>query len=149
MARPIATPVTPVELEAIRKSEVWHYSKATYDQIVLSKLVRASGQPNAFVRLSPPTGWQLDFWRLIRDLTVFDPDSFAPADYGRYLYGFLGEPTPKQKNMNVQEAPLTIRIPGEALVAAVPASKLFFRPMYKTVVVRGDYVGPALVEPPP
>jgi hypothetical protein len=51
---------------------------------------------------------------------------------------------------NVQKAPLSVRIRGTDLLARVPAANLFSRAEFATViVVRGDYLGPALLDPPP
>jgi hypothetical protein len=51
--------------------------------------------------------------------------------------------------MNVQKAPLTIRIRGADLLAGVPPANLFYRSADKVIVVRGDYQGPAILDPPP
>lgn len=145
----LATPASASERAAIGAGEVWHFSKAMPGQILLAKLAAPPGAPNARVRLSPPTGWQLDVWKFVRDAAVLDPRTFAAADRGRYLYAFLGEPGTWQRRMNVQKAPLTVRIAGRDVLAAVPAANLFFRPADKTVVIRGDYVGPAVLDPAP
>ena len=145
----LVSPATPAERIAIAAGEAWHFSKATARQVTVAKLPGGPGQPNADIRLSPPTGWQLDFWKFIRDISVWDPAAFSPADYGRYLYLFLGEPGTWQRRMNVQKAPLTVRIPGQLLVAAVPSANLFYRAADKVIVIKGDYRGPAMLDPPP
>ena len=142
----LAVPVTAAVVNQIRQGEAWHFSKATPAQILVRK--RPGPGPNAEIRLTPPTGWQLDFWKFIRDATVVDPHIFGP-DRGRYLYFFLGEPGTWQRRANVQKAPLTIRIAGPDLLAAVPQAQLFYRAIDKVIVVRGDYVGPAILDPPP
>lgn len=149
MAMLLAAPASQAERSAIERGEAWHFSKATPAQVTVSKLPGAPGQPNAQVRLSAPTGWQLDFWKFIRDLSVWDPNFLSPADRGKYLYMFLGEPGTWTRRMNVQKAPLTIRIPGRALVAAVPPANLFYRSVDKVIVIRGDYLGPAILDPAP
>ncbi|MDP3417666.1 hypothetical protein [Falsiroseomonas sp.] len=145
----LVTPATAAERAAIEAGEAWHFSKASPRQLTEAKLAGGPGQPNARIRLSAPSGWQLDFWKFIRDASVWDPAAFSPADRGRYLYLFLGEPGTWTRRMNVQKAPLTVRIPGALLLAAVPPANLFYRAVDKVVVVKGDYVGPALLDPPP
>jgi len=145
----VATPINAAERSTIVKGEFWHFSKATPKQVTITKLNSTAGGPNAQVRLSPPTGWQLDFWKFIRDLVVWDPRSMAEMDRGRYLYGFLGEPSAWTRRVNVQNAPLTIRVRGADLLANVPNQNLFYRPLDHVLVIKGDYVGPALLAPPP
>ena len=145
----LASPATPKERIAIGKGEAWHFSKASHKQVMTKKLGGAANVENAEVHLSPPTGWQLDFWKFIRDLSVWDPDVISSADRGRYLYLFLGQPGTWTRRINVQKAPLTIRIPGDALLLTVPAANLFYRAADKVIVIRGDYRGPAILEPPP
>ena len=149
MALLIATPAGGRDRATIAAGEAWHFSKAAPRQILVERRQGPPGEPNAIIRLSPPTGWQLDFWTFIRDAAVWDSDMITPADRGRYLYFFLGEPGTWTKRTNVQKAPLTIRIRGADLLAAVPAGNLFYRSADKVIVVRGDYVGPAILDPPP
>lgn len=149
MALVVATPITPDERAAILAGEAWHFSKATPAQVVVAKLPGVLVQPNARIRLSPPTGWQLDFWKFVRDAAVWDPNAMGAVDRGRYLYCFLGEPGTWTRRMNVQKAPLTIRIRGVDLLAAVPNHNLFYRSADRVVVIRGDYVGPAILDPAP
>jgi hypothetical protein len=150
MAFLLATPLKPVERAAILAGEAWHFSKARPDQVTLGKLVaNAPDLPNARIRLSAPSGWQLDFWKFVRDATVWDPRTFDAADRGKYLYFFLGEPGTWTRRMNVQKAPLTIRIRGADLLAAVPPANLFYRSADKVIVVRGDYQGLAMLDPAP
>lgn len=149
MALVVATPIGPAERTAIAAGEAWHFSKATPAQILIAKLPGGPGQPNARVRLSPPTGWQLDFWKFVRDAAVWDPNTLGAADRGRYLYCFLGEPGSFAKRMNVQKAPLAIRIRGTDLLAAVAGQNLFYRSADRVVAIRGDYTGPAILDPAP
>jgi hypothetical protein len=149
MAMLLGTPASPSERASIERGEAWHFSKATPAQLTVAKLAGPPGQPNARVRLSAPSGWQLDFWKFIRDVAVWDPAAMVGPDRGRYLYLFLGEPGKWQQQMNVQKAPVTVRIPGRALVAAVPVGCLFYRSVDKVIVIRGDYLGPAILDPAP
>ena len=149
MAFLAATPANAAERTAIGRGEAWHFSKATPAQIVIAKLPVSANAPNARIRLSPPSGWQLDFWKFIRDAAIWDPHALFGADRGKYLYLFLGEPGTWTRRMNVQKAPLSIRIAGTDLLAAVPQSNLFYRSADKVVVIRGDYVGPAILAPAP
>lgn len=149
MALLVSTPAGPAERALVERGEAWHFSKATPAQLTVAKLAGGPDQPNARIRLSPPTGWQLDFWKFIRDVAVWDPRAMVGPDVGRYLYLFLGEPGTWQRRMNVQKAPTTVRIPGRALLAAVPASNLFYRSADKVIVIRGDYLGPAILDPAP
>lgn len=149
MALVVATPITPAERTAIMAGEIWHFSKATPEQVTVAKLPGGPDQPNARIRLSPPTGWQLDFWKFIRDATVWDPNTLGVADRGRYLYSFLGKPGSWALRMNVQKAPLTIRIRGADLLTAVAGQNIFYRSADHVVVIRGDYIGPAILDPAP
>jgi hypothetical protein len=150
MAFLVATPISAKKRSEIQIGEVWHYSKATPGQIMTAKLAGGAGSPNATIRLSPPTGFQWDFWKFVRDASVFDPDTFNPVDRGRYLYFFLGKPGFMARITNVQKAPLTIRIPGADLLGRVPTANLFSREEFGTIIiVRGDYVGPAVLDPAP
>lgn len=150
MALLISTPLTAAERMAIQVGEAWHFSKARPEQVTLVKLTAGGPDaPNARIRLTAPSGWQLDFWKFIRDLTVLDWRALEAADRGKYLYFFLGEPGSLTRRLNVQKAPLTIRIRGVDLLAAVPPGRLFYRAIDKTIVVRGDYEGPAILTPPP
>lgn len=143
----VATPITASERDQIWHGEAWHFSKARPEQVTTEPLVDVPGKPNARICLSPPTGWQLDFWKFIRDLAVWDPNALSGVDRGRYLYMFLGEPGTFARRMNVQKAPLTIRIPGAELLRAVLPCNLFYRAADKVLVIRGDYRGPAILVP--
>jgi hypothetical protein len=150
MALFIATPLKPPERSAITLGEAWHFSKARPHQVAVGKLQTGGpGTPNARIHLTAPSGWQLDFWKFVRDATVWDPRTFDAAERGKYLYFFLGEPGTWTRRMNVQKAPLTIRIRGADLLAAVPPANLFYRSADKVIVVKGDYQGPAILDPPP
>ena len=140
MALLISTPLTASERQAIQDGEAWHFSKACPEQVTLAKLTEGGvDAPNALIRLTAPSGWQLDFWRFIRDLSVLDWRALEADDRGKYLYFFRGEPSTLARQLNVQQAPLTIRIRGSDLLAAVPPGRLFYRAIDKTIVVRGDY----------
>lgn len=150
MALFIATPLRPAERSAILAGEAWHFSKARPEQVAVDKLTGGGlDEPNARIHLKAPSGWQLDFWKFIRDVTVWDPLTLDAADRGRYLYFFLGRPGTWTRRMNVQEAALTIRIRGGDLLRTVPAVRLFYRSADKVIVVRGDYQGLAILDPPP
>ncbi len=144
----VATPILVKERAAIEAGELWHFSKALPSQVTTAKLAGA-GFANAQVRLSAPTGWQFDFWKFIRDATVWDPTTFSAENRGQYLYFFLGEPGRLTRQMNVQAAPLTIRIRGTDFLAATVMPNMFYRSLDKVVVLKGDYAGPALLDPAP
>ena len=145
----IANRMTAPERAKLAAGELWHFSKATPAQVVLAKLPGGPGLPNARIRLTAPTGYQLDFWKFVRDAAVWDARAMMGPDFGKYLYFFLGEPGTWTRRMNVQKANLTIRIRGTDALAAVPEERLFYRVLDRVVVVRGDYVGPAILDPPP
>lgn|GEM_PF-5825487 len=144
----VATPISAKERDAIGAGELWHFSKALPSQVTTEKLA-GGGFANARVRLSAPTGWQLDFWKFIRDVSVWDLRTFSAENRGQYLYFFLGEPGAWTRRVNVQAAPLTIRIRGADFLAATAMTNLFHRAIDKTVVLKGDYAGPALLDPAP
>jgi hypothetical protein len=81
-------------------------------------------------------------------LSVLDWRALETADRGKYLYFFRREPGTLARRLNVQKAPITIRIRGRDLLAAVPPGRLFYRSVDKTIVVRGDDEGPAILNPP-
>jgi hypothetical protein len=149
MAWLTASCIGPVERDLIARSEIWHFSKASLNQILVAKLPRGSNGPNAVIKLSPPTGWQFDLWKLFRDVAVWDNNVFSAADYARYLYCFLGQPTDFARKTNVQNATLTVRIFGSDLLASVPVDRIFYRRVDKVIVLRGGYHGPAILDPAP
>jgi hypothetical protein len=62
MALLIATPLTQAERAAINVGEAWHFSKARPAQVTIGKLsANGPNSPNARIRLTAPSGWQLDF----------------------------------------------------------------------------------------
>lgn len=146
---PIALPLSAAARAAIAAGSVWHYTRVEY----LSAIVQLGERPagnfcNAVVHLSPPQGWQLDVWKFLRDAAVWDTRFATPGEWGRYLYFFLDEPSAARREMNVQNAPVAIEIRGADLLAAA-GDRLLFRGLDRVVVLRGDYRGPARVDPLP
>jgi hypothetical protein len=152
----VARPLTVETRDLIARGELWHYTKPQFaSQIIVGPLPPGSAFGNRLVNLSPPTGWTLDLWKVIRDATVWDPQNFSGTAYMKYLYFFLGQPSDSTRQMsdstrqmNVQGAPISIRIRGSDLLTA-GADRIFYRELDATVVLRGDYRGPALVDPLP
>lgn len=148
MALVVFTSLTKSQRDAIQEGEAWHFSKARPEQVTLAKLTGGeTDSPNARIRLTAPSGWQLDPSKFIRDILVLDWQALEAADFGKYLYFFHGEPGWFRRGMNVQKAPLAIRIRGRDFLAAVPPNRLFFRSLDRTIAVRGDYEGPAILSP--
>jgi hypothetical protein len=58
---------------------------------------------------------------------------------------FRGEPSQRARSINVQKAPVAIKVRGEDLIAHA-GDRLYFRSWDKVVAVRGDYIGPAWVD---
>ena len=146
---PIALPLPMAARAAIAAGSVWHYTRTEYAAAIVQAGERPIGNfCNATVHLSPPQGWQLDVWKIIRDVAVWDPGFATPGEWGRYLYFFLDQPSAMRREMNVQNAPVAIEIRGTDLLAAA-GDRLLFRGIDRVVVLRGDYRGPARVEPLP
>lgn len=145
----VAKPPTVETRNLIARGELWHYTRPQFaTQIIVGPLPPGSAFGNRLVNLSPPMGWTLNLWKIIRDATVWDPQTFSGPDYMRYLYFFLGRPSDSMRQMNVQDAPISIRVRGSDLLT-VAGDRIFYRELDTTVVLRGDYRGPALVEPLP
>lgn len=149
MALLVASCASDRERALIAKGDVWHYSKATTAQLVVSKLHHGPGEPNAIIRLSPPNGWQFNFWKFIRDFSVWDRRFHDAENFGRYLYLFRGKPGWFTRVTNVQNAPVEIRIAGSAVLSAIEPGNLFYRDIDNVVVIKGDFVGPAELTPAP
>jgi hypothetical protein len=145
---PVAVPLSPEARAALAAGSVWHYTRVEHLDGILQEGVPQGNYCNALVQLRPPTGWQFDFWKFLRDAAVWDPDFGSRGEWGRYLYFFLGEPSAARRAMNVQDAPVSIEIRGADLLAAA-GDRLLFRGLDRVVVLRGDYRGPARVEPLP
>ena len=147
---PFALPPSAATRALIAGVDLWHYTRTEFAgrMVLPDPLPPGAGFGNAMVNLSPPTGWQLDFWKLLRDLTVLDPGFAEAASYGRYMYFFLGEPSVRVRAMNVQDAPVSIRVRGADALAAA-GDRMLYRGLDKVVLIRGDYRGPALVDPLP
>lgn len=145
----VANRMTASERAQLAAGELWHYSKATHRQIVQARLSGKQDEPNALIRLVAPTGYQMDFWKFLRDSMVWDIRALNGDDFGSYLYFFMGEPGTWTRQVNVQKAPLTIRIRGADVLSRVPEDRLFYRMIDKVVVMRGHYEGPAILAPPP
>lgn len=142
--------VTSGTRKLIEDGILWHYTKQEFAEAIVQPGAPPPGRAfgNAIVRLQPPQGYAFDFWKFIRDATVIDLPVFDRANWGRYLYFFLGEPSARLRAMNVQEAPVSIQLRGQDLLAHAPG-RVLFRGADKVVVLRGDYLGPALVTPLP
>jgi hypothetical protein len=93
-------------------------------------------------------------FRLLRDYSVADPYLTDLKSYGRYTYFFLGEPgwwaVKKNIGLGARWGDLgadfvVFRVRGDDVLKC--AELLFYRPDDKVVVIRGDYQGPASVEP--
>ncbi len=146
----VATAISERERLLIARGELWHYSKATHAQIVKSKLpAAAGGDPNAIIELIGPSSLQVNPWKFIRDLGVIDWKLFSGSAWARYLYFFLGEPDAWRKKTNVQNAGLEIKITGEDFLKASAGQRIFFRSYQNVVALRGNYIGPATLHPPP
>ena len=145
---PFALPLSGAVRARIAAAELWHFTRTGFaGSMILPEPVPA-GFGNVMVALTPPSGWQLDFWKLLRDLTVIDPGFADAATYGRYMYFFLGEPSARVRAMNVQDAPVSIRVRGSDALA-LAGDRMLYRGLDDVVLIRGDYRGPAIMQPLP
>lgn len=154
----VAYPVGSARLREIEAASLLHVSKSRYrDQIITSTDARdLPAHANCRIHLKAGQGWSVAPFRLLRDLSVLDPFLTKTKAYGRYTYFFLGDPSWWARTKNISwgyrtEAPsegtTVYRIEGRDLLSC--ADLLFFRPDDKVVVIRGDYIGPAIADPAP
>ena len=140
----VSKPLDNAQKQLIEKGSLWHYTKREHiDSIVNGGRGQIAPGKVVQVSLSPPNGWSLNLWKLIRDATVWDAN-LSSVDYMRYMYFFLGKPPDNVKAMNVQNAPYGIEIKGGDLISQC-SGRVFMRKIDKVVVVRGSYDGPAIV----
>lgn len=150
----IAIEATESRRQEIRNATLVHAtSRSNFGSIVVDNqpTSRAIGETHT-VHLEAAQGFSLG--RLLRDYSVLDVNVTSDADWGRYLYFFLGEPgrwaTFKNLSMRkswsrVQTEAMVIRIDGRVFMDAIGDAPLFYRIDDGAVVLRGDYRGPAHV----
>ena len=147
---PFALPPSAATRSLIAGVDLWHYTRTEFAgrMVLPDPLPPGAGFGNAMVNLSPPTGWQLDFWKLPRR-----PDRAGPRLCGgRELWPLqvfllrraLG-PGPGDECTG---RPVSIRVRGADALAAA-GDRMLYRGLDKVVLIRGDYRGPALVDPLP
>jgi len=139
----VAKPLDGSSSERVRGSVLWHFTKPEHIDKIVAKVPEPGTAAEMDVHLSAPNGWSINVWKLLRDASVWDTQ-MRPDDYMKYLYFFLNEPSQLKRSVNVQNAPFSIRIKGEDLLARCP-NRVFFRSLDDVVVIRGDYRGPGIV----
>lgn len=132
----------------IEGNDLVHRSPSRYRQQICG--VRQPVPSEMAVHLKAQSGWQASGWKLIRDLTVADLSLLPDDTHGRYLYFFVGQPSQFNLKANAGETSGidhvdTYLIKGSDLLER--CASLFFRPLDKVLVARGDYVGPARLIP--
>jgi len=149
---PIAGRPDAAQLEAIRTGTIVHRTRmgaATRNgRLVRHILSRDEHSAVCEVHIRASTG-------LYKNLTVEGLDLGSMA----YSYFFLGDPGRFQIGMNIDNLALLpgwqprpdtmlVRCRGED-VLRVAGGVVWYRPMDKTVVIKGDYIGPATLSPVP
>jgi hypothetical protein len=136
---------TNQQLKLIKESRLYHRSPAKYrDQIIMSGSDVLEGTL-ANIHLQAQTGWTLSLWRLIRDLTVIDFSLLPDGKNGKYLYFFVGAPSKAQQVANAGETYKATGVDRYEILGSDLTrfcDQLFYRPIDKVLIVRGDYKGP-------
>lgn len=150
----VALPATAGQLADIAAGTLVHVTHRDNGSSIIvdsQPTSRAIGE-NHTVDLRAAQGYRLG--RLLRDYSIIDPFVTNDAEWGRYLYFFLGEPGiwARIKNLSVwrswsriQREALVIRISGANFIAQAGDAPIFYRLDDDAVVLRGDYRGPAHV----
>jgi hypothetical protein len=152
----VAFPVTMERLDHIRQGSLFHVTHArNRSQIIKGRIDGASG-PNCTIDLQATQGWSVKPFRLLRDYSVLDPHLGETQTWGQYTYFFLGVPSTWAVKKNIGLLAAWGRLGDDATVFEIRGADLlqrvkhvFYRPDDSVVVVRGGYVGPALVDPAP
>lgn len=148
-------PLTPLAssetLGEIRAADLYHVTKREN----IAPIVGASGSSEPIVgrrdvNLITGSTTRHSFWRLIRDITISDPDP-DPARPG-YTYFFVWEPTTWLQNGNLdwkvwqslRQNYEAIRIKGSDVVKHAN-NRVFYRDFDRLVAIRGGYKGPAII----
>ena len=140
----LAWKLAPADRAAFASDVMWHYTKLQYwREIDRGPLPSGHGFGNRLVHLRPPSSFSINPWKFIRDFTVIEV--FPDADFDRYIYFFRGEPSKRARRINVQDAPVGIKLRGEDLIANA-GDRLYFRAWDMVVAVRSGYTGPAWVD---
>jgi hypothetical protein len=140
----LAWKLEPAARAAFASDVMWHFTKLRYwADIDLGPLPSGHSFGNRKVHLRPPSSLSFNPWKFIRDFTVVEV--FPDADFDRYIYFFRGEPGERARRINVQDAPVAIKVRGVDLIADA-GDRLYFRSWDKVVAVRAGYTGPALVD---
>ncbi len=140
--------ITPSERQfnLIKASKLYHRSPEKYrDKIIISRSNASIGSI-AHIHLQAQTAWTLSPWRWIRDLTVVDFSLLPDGTNGKYLYFFVGEPSKAQLAANAGETHKATGVDRYEILGSDLTrccNRLFYRPLDKVLVVRGDYKGPA------
>lgn len=137
---------TKQHFNMIKGSKLYHRSPAKYrDQIIMSRSIAAEGA-REYIHLQAQTAWTLSLWRLIRDLTVVDFSLLPDGTNGKYLYFFVGAPSKAQLVANAGETHKATGVDRYEILGSDLTrccDQLFYRPIDRVLVVRGDYKGPA------
>ncbi|RVT84149.1 hypothetical protein DXV76_10670 [Rhodobacteraceae bacterium CCMM004] len=153
----VAYPVTGARRDEIAAATLVHVARAAHRDLI----VEAPGGAlppgaNCRIRLKAGQGWSVAPFRLLRDYSVLDPFLTHLKSYGCYTYFFIGEPGwwAVKKNIgpgvrwgDLGPEAVVFRVAGRDVLAC--ADLLFYRPDDHVCVIRGDYRGPACMDPPP
>ncbi len=149
---PLAGRPDAAQLEAIRTGRIVHRTRmiAATKQGGLVRRILWRDEHSAVceVHIQATTG-------LYKNLTVEGLDLGTLA----YTYFFLGDPDRFQIGMNIDNMALLpgwkprpdvmmVRCRGEDILRAA-GGVVWYRPMDKAVVIKGDYIGPATLSPVP
>jgi hypothetical protein len=154
----VAAPIPASLLRRLGVTELHHLTPfAALDSIVQRVFSRGGDWAECEVALRATPGWNAESAkRWFRDYSVLDFELQRSAR-GSYCYFFAGEPGRWALLKNLSLPPWrdaeqagfgTVRVTLDSLLARY-AGPLFGRLDDGVVVIRGDYVGPALVRPLP
>ena len=134
------------QFNMINASKLYHRSPAKYRDMIIMSRSNAEEGSRAYIHLQAQTGWTLSLWRLIRDLSVIDFSLLPDGTNGKYLYFFVGTPSKVQLIANAGETHKATGVDRYEILGSDLTkfcNRLFYRPIDKILVVRGDYKGPA------
>ncbi len=110
----IATPATGDTRRMIADATLLHFAPLeALGSIVVDRTMPARFG-NCTVDLKAGNGWS-SLFKLLRDYSVLDPGFGRAADFGRYLYFFLGRPGSWAFAKNISPAPVVQTLLGDLL----------------------------------
>lgn len=146
----LALPVSKTLRAELGQRDMYHRAPQKYRKLICAQPRLPDAGVRTDINLVAASGWQMESWKLIRDLTVVDLNLSLNASHGFYLYFFVGLPSGWNKRANAGETRKSngadiYRIKGADLLSRCETA--FYRSIDKVLVIRGNYSGPAFAKP--